>query len=704
MKEKIWNGQVPINFFGNLKSLVVDKFLDISIGISSNVLCCFKNLELLEVKSCESLEQVFDLEENHQEISGIEKLKSLKIDNCNSLRCIFTPAILLGLVQLQEIEVKNCALVEEIIKKEEKKDGVSDKIIIPQLNSVMLESLPSLTSFYSGRNILECPPLETIVIKDCQKVQMKEFNIHLAACFTKKVEIPTLGSSSCFQNLTILRIGGFDNLKYLFPSSMLKSFFKLKELEISNCMFMERVIDEDDGRTRTMLFPKLCQLKLRDLPKLTTFCNSTTSFVQMSSLFKLWIDNCRGIQTFISSFICGDMASSSKEPERMNAKEDSTHILSLFDKKVRLPSLEILEITYADQLVKLWDNQVSLDSFGKLIRVTVRFCKTLVSVFPSNMLGIHQKLEFLEVQNCDLVEEIFEVLEKSSVMVEEIVTNEETIPRLVFSELTWLNLQMLPSLKSFCPVKHISEWPDLEVLKVHGCNNVKIIASESLSIRGSNGDSQQTLFFVDKDAFPSLEELELCEMPRLLHLWRGNFQPCNAFQNLRTLKVSECGSLENSCFSMLSLQNLRTLQVSKCDGLIYLLTPSKAKTLNRLKRMNVSECKLMVEIMTHLGDEVVENSIVFGKLDCLELHCLPSLKSFCGGHYSLEFPFLEKVIVRKCLEMETFCHGVLSTPSLQRLQLTDGGEDAVEECWEGNLNSTMQYLFKNMNVQYSKED
>ncbi|XP_044495970.1 uncharacterized protein LOC123218549 isoform X2 [Mangifera indica] len=193
-------------------------------------------------------------------------------------------------------------------------------------------------------------------------------------------------------------------------------------------------------------------------------------------------------------------------------------------------------------------------------------------------------------------------------------------------------------------------------------------------------------------------------MPGLSHLWRGNFQPCNAFQNLRTLKVSECSSLENSCFSMLPLQNLGTLLVSKCDGLRYLLTPSKAKTLNRLKRMNVSECKSMVEIITHLGDEVVENSIVFGKLDCLELHSLSSLKSFCGGDYSFEFPLLEKVIVRKCLKMETFCLGDLSTPSLQRLQLTDGGEDAVEECWEGNLNSTIQYLFKNMNVQYSKED
>jgi len=155
-------------------------------------------------------------------------------------------------------------------------------------------------------------------------------------------------------------------------------------------------------------------------------------------------------------------------------------------------------------------------------------------------------------------------------------------------------------------------------------------------------------------------------MPRLKHLWRGNFQPCNAFQNLKTLKVSECDGLENSWSSSVSFQNLATLQVSKCDGLRYLLNPSKTKTLGQLTRMNVSDCKMMEEIITNFGDEVMENSIVFRKLDCLELHCLSSLKSFCSGDYSLEFSSLKKVIVRQCLEMETFCHGVLSTPKLKK--------------------------------------
>ncbi|XP_031254520.1 uncharacterized protein LOC116112531 [Pistacia vera] len=61
LKEKLWNGQAPIDLFWNLKSLEVDNFSDMSSAIPSNVLCGFKNLEMLDVRSCESLEQVFDL-------------------------------------------------------------------------------------------------------------------------------------------------------------------------------------------------------------------------------------------------------------------------------------------------------------------------------------------------------------------------------------------------------------------------------------------------------------------------------------------------------------------------------------------------------------------------------------------------------------------------------------------------------------------
>ncbi|XP_044484324.1 uncharacterized protein LOC123210160 isoform X2 [Mangifera indica] len=681
-----------------------------------------QNLQKLQVRRCHGLTILMS------SATSFSNLKTLEVYNCNGLAKVLTSEAIKTLVNLTTMRIRECKLLTEIIADEGKRE---EEIVLGELKILELYSLSSLAFFCSANCSFQFPCLEQVIVSQCpklsifsrrvlhtpllKKVQLMEQDGHqkyfwkedlnstIKQMFSDMVVLPSLETSSYFHNLTILVIDGFDHLQYLFPSSMVSSLIKLRELEISNCMLMERVIDEDEGRTEMMLFPKLYQLKLRDLPQLTTFCNSTANSVEMSSLFRLWIDNCPGIETFISSYVYGDMTLSSKEPEGMSAKENSTHVPSLFDQKVRLPSLERLRISHADQLVKLWNNQVSMDSFNKLNRLFLRFCKNLASVFPSNMLGKHQKLEFLEVQNCDSVEEIFEVLEKRSSMMEEIFAKGEAVPRFVFSKLAHLSLEMLPSLKSFYPDMHISEWPILEDLKVYGCNNVEILASELLSIPGSHGDSQQPLFFIYKDAFPSLEKLELCGMPRLKHLWRGNFQPCNAFQNLQTLKVSECDSLENSWCSSLTFRNLTTLQVSKCDGLRYLLTPSKTKTLGQLTRMNVSDCKQMEEIITHLGDEVMENSIVFSKLGCLELHCLSSLKSFCCGDYSLEFLSLKKVIVRQCLEMETFCHGILSTPKLERLQLTEG-EDEVEECWEGNLNSTIQYLYNNTKVWSSKED
>lgn len=47
-------------------------------------------------------------------------------------------------------------------------------------------------------------------------------------------------------------------------------------------------------------------------------------------------------------------------------------------------------------------------------------------------------------------------------------------------------------------------------------------------------------FFNEKIAFPSLEELQLSVLPKLMHLWKENYQPSNAFQNLVTLEVSNC--------------------------------------------------------------------------------------------------------------------------------------------------------------------
>ncbi|KDO58840.1 hypothetical protein CISIN_1g0469681mg, partial [Citrus sinensis] len=64
----------------------------------------------------------------------------------------------------------------------------------------------------------------------------------------------------------------------------------------------------------------------------------------------------------------------------------------------------------------------------------------------------------------------------------------------------------------------------------------------------------------------------------------------------------------------------------------------------------------------------------------------------CLGNYTLEFPSLERVVVRQCPKMKIFSQGVVDTPKLNKVKLTEGEEG----CWEGNLNDTIQKLFNEM--------
>ena len=186
-----------------------------------------------------------------------------------------------------------------------------------------------------------------------------------------------------------------------------------------------------------------------------------------------------------------------------------------------------------------------------------------------------------------------------------------------------------------------------------------------------------------------LRELELFELPMLTHLWKEDTQPSPIFQNLENLKVSLCGKLKILVPSSISFQNLTNLEIWKCHGLINLLTSLTAKSLVQLKKMSVSECERITEVVSGEGGKASE-VITFTQLTYLKLDCLPNLSSFCSGSYSFEFPSLEEVIVKQCLEMKTFSHGALGTPKLERVQATQ--EDEFH--WKANLNTTIHWLWE----------
>ncbi|XP_022744369.1 uncharacterized protein LOC111295231 [Durio zibethinus] len=258
-----------------------------------------------------------------------------------------------------------------------------------------------------------------------------------------------------------------------------------------------------------------------------------------------------------------------------------------------------------------------------------------------------------------------------------------------FRKLKVLELICVPGKADALPYCFIRSLLALETLVLHDASFYQIFQSDGLN------DEERHASVLTR-----LSKLRLSKLPELTHIWQEEFRA--AFCNLRILEAEECGKFKTLVPSLASFENLTTLEVSRCHGIFNLIACSEAKSLILLERLSITDCKMIEEIIACEGEEI-KGGIVFIKLKYLQLSCLPSLVSFSLGDHNFEFPALEKVILRKCPKMKNFCQGDLSTPKLERVQFTeDEDEDEKRGRWDGNLKTTIQQLFKEMNIQNSE--
>ncbi|KAL5809771.1 hypothetical protein ACOSQ3_030462 [Xanthoceras sorbifolium] len=606
---------------GSQEILAEDEYgVSMSLFSENVVLPSLQNLKLSSINiGCTWLDQLPVIS------SCCQALTNLTLEECNGLKFLFSYSIVQSLVLLEILEIRNCNSIEEIINTEELTG--EGKLVFSKLIKLQLKGLPNLTQFGSRisvefssmtqLSIEDCPKLKTFSFSSAitsgdikQSKQVEEINgqddIH--PLFNKKVVLPTLASlnlssirietiwhnqfqpmSSFFQNLTNIIMDGCDTVKYVFSSSMVESLIQLKVLEISNCKFMEVVTITAGERISSTLFPKLYRLHVKHLPKLTSFCKFAGSSFELPSLARLWIENCPKMLTFVSNYPHSDMPASMEE--YMNVEENlHSHVQPFFDEKVQLPNLKVLQLYKMEKLRKTWHHQLVSDSFCKLEFFELYKCHNVLNVFPSNMLGRLQKLEELWLNNCSSLDEIFELqassCEKTQAitatqlrklglynlpklkhvwdmdsqglltcqnllsievtrcdtlksilpasvgrnllhleelwiencsMVEEIFAKEEELDEAVprFPQLTFLRLADLSTLRSFYPGVNVLEWPMLKRLQVWNCNRVEISASKFLSFLVIDVENQHEMpmgqppLLLDKVPLTNLESLGL---------------------------------------------------------------------------------------------------------------------------------------------------------------------------------------------------
>uniref|UniRef100_A0A2N9IHJ5 AAA+ ATPase domain-containing protein n=1 Tax=Fagus sylvatica TaxID=28930 RepID=A0A2N9IHJ5_FAGSY len=528
-----------------------------------------------------------------------------------------------------------------------------------------------------------------------------------------------------FHNLRIVKVEHCEKLKFVFSSSIAKGLSQLQELEIRECSIMGAIVLKEEAGVEDrdmILLPQLRHLVLHRLPKLMSFLSTqksirndageiipecdldfhmpilldqvafpsleTLEISHMENLKIIWhnqlaedsffklqllvVEFCENVMNIFQSnmltrfqsleklfvYDCGSL----QEIFELQGQDfRETHVVTTIP-------LKNLDLRRLPKMKQVWNKDPQgIFSFQNLQEIYVDECESLKSLFPASVARCLMQLEDLQIFDCG---------------VEEIVAQEdgaEAAARLVFPKVTTMCLCKLPKLKWFYQGVHTSKWPLLKTLEVYGCDQIEICPLKKFSFQETIEQSQaetslqHPLFLVDEATFPNLEDLVLGGNYNMKEILLGEFlEEC--FGKLKYLGVVGYLAVSNWITFLKRLHNLEKLLVEESSWEeIFPYEELFAKSLVQLKKLSVSECESITEVVAGEGGEGNE-VITFSQLTYLKLDCLPNLTSFCSRSYSFEFPSLEEVIVSKCPEMKIFCHGILSTPKLERVQATKEDE------------------------------
>ncbi|GAU43412.1 hypothetical protein TSUD_398890 [Trifolium subterraneum] len=636
----------------------------------------FPALETLVLHNLRNLEHICH---GPLSITSFGSLSVIKVKNCIQLKYLLSYTMVKGLPQLSEIEVCHCNNMKEIVLKDNNSsannDIANEKIDFLLLRSLTLEHLETIDDFFSSTNS-----------RSKQKYHGLEPYVS-APFFNAQVVFPrldTLKLSSLLNlnkiwddnydsmhNLTSLIVDNCGGLKYLFSSTGVGSFKNLKHLEISNCAMMEEIIAKENGNgaSEEVAFPKLDALKLSSLLNLNKIWDG--NYDSMHNLTSLIVDNCGGLKYLFSSTEVGSFKnlkhleiSNCAMMEEIITTEEGNGA----SEEVQFCKLEKIILKDMDSLKTIWRRQ-----FETLKKLHVNNCNKIVVVFPSSMQKTYNKLEMLEVTNCGLVEEIFEIeltSTESSSVGDTTYLKEVTIVGLDKLKNIWsrdpegiLSFQNLINVKAtscvsleyLLPLSVATRCTNLKELHIKQCLYMKeIVAEEKESsvkaaprtLSDKNSVSTQQPPFIIDTVIPNLEQLRITSkdantilqaqnlsslFPEMTFLGLSAYTnevafPYWFFENARRLEKLV---IESSCFEKIFQDEgqIREKTQTQIKKLILSVLPNLEHICEEGFRIDS-----VLELLEHL-------EVAFGKFKYLALSDYPEMK---------DLEHLEMLVIDSC--------------------------------------------------------
>ncbi|KAI9186027.1 hypothetical protein LWI28_013141 [Acer negundo] len=479
--EALLNGQ-----YSNLKVVHINGCPQLMKLFTSTLMWELKNLEKIEVRNCHAMEELIAVEGSLKEfllpklkilsLFDMPKLKSICSCNglvmvCDSLQVIDIRAcrklkkilsssskLQLGVLKnLEEIDVRDCDEIEEIIAIDDvdcKKELIFSLPKLRKLTLTGLLQLKSIINVCGSNGVMVCDSLQVIDIRACRKL--------------KKI----LSSSSKLQ-LGVLK--------------------NLEEIDVRDCDEIEEIIAIDDVDCKKELIfslPKLRKLTLTGLLQLKSIINvcGSNGVMVCDSLQVIDIRACRKLKKILSSSSKLQLGVL-KNLEEIDVRDcdEIEEIIAIDDVDCKkelifsLPKLRKLTLTGLLQLKSIINvcgsNGVMV--CDSLQVIDIRACWKLKKILSSSsklQLGVLKNLEEIDVQRCDEIEEI--------IAIDDVDCKKELIfslPKL--RKLTLTGLWQLKSIINVCGSNGVMVCDSLQVIDIQFCWKLKKILSSSSKLQ-----------------------------------------------------------------------------------------------------------------------------------------------------------------------------------------------------------------------------
>ncbi|KAF2306656.1 hypothetical protein GH714_020153 [Hevea brasiliensis] len=678
---ELWNGKIQGKLFHNVESLTVDTCTFTSNAIPAHLLQFLNKLRQINVTDSDSLEVVFDLEglssdnghvgllprlselklmnlpmlrqlwnKHPHGILDFKNLRLLQIENCSSLKYIFTGSMALCLSQLQEVELKYCNMMEGIIEvgKCQRLEAMiideseynNEVVEFNQLRYLKLNDLPNLRSFCWKSKVatvtearqkqLTACPLEEIVSEDELGAELSLFNRTVSFSKLEKLDL-----WACDSVQEIYQLQGY-NVKEVNVAAA----FELRDLRIYGCDSLKHIWSKDP---QGVFLGKLWN-------------KHPHGILDFKNLRLLQIENCSSLKYIFT----GSMALCLSQLQELELKYCNMMegIIEVEEaNKMIFPSLKSMILECLPKFSNFCSRSSNLEC-PSLKKMSIYDCRSMKTFFSTllreqkpkgNGEGREQRQDKEEF-DVPFSHKMFPKLEELSLDSKSFkMLLQSEFPTEFFSKLKVVELRFFPGKSCASLFRFLPKLPNLEELGVRDSS-----LKELFVLKGLGGDQKDTI----------------------------------APSRIRALKLSNLGDLINLAPSSATFQNLTTLKVSNCNGLKNMVTSTAAKSMVLLETLTVKSCDMLMDIVRGEHRETTEE-IVFTKLKTLRLKDLQSFTSFCLGSYALKFPSLEQVTVHGCPNLRIFSPGVLSTPKLQSVKVA-----WRKFLWERDLNATIEHLYE----------